>query len=205
VPNKKYHSSFGLVILFHVPKHTLQNNLLLSFLNMHNCKSVIRRWFTLKKLYLIVIALILIFTLNGCKIEHANYINFSVKPNNHYYTDKLKKQILNNNKFTLYVFDTNLYKEIEVPSEENPVIEDFLSSLVDDNYSNEQIDIKEAFRLTIVFKNTKYLIKVFDDSVISISPWDGTYKEDILSIKELPLRYNLFDFCNHIANKPLSK
>jgi len=172
---------------------------------MHNRRSVIRRWFTLKKLYLIFIILVLIFTLNGCEIQNAKYINFSIKPNNHYYTDELKNKILNNEQFTLYVFDTNLYKEMEVPTDENPIIENFLSSLVDGNYSTEQIDTKEIFRVKIVFKDIKYLVKIFNDSIVSISPWDGIYKEDIVSIKELPLRYNLFDFCNHIANKPLSK
>ena len=159
----------------------------------------------MKKLYLIFITLILIFTLNGCNVQNDKYINFSAKPNNHYYTDELKNRILNNENFTLSVFDTNLYKEIEVPIDENPIIENFISSLVNDNYSAEPIGVKESFRIKIVFNDNKYLIKIFNDSIISISPWDGNYKEDIISIKDLPLRYNLFDFCNHIANKPLSK
>jgi len=159
----------------------------------------------LKKLYLIFITLILIFTLNGCNVQNAKYINFSAKPNNHYYTDELKNKILNNENFTLSVFDTNLYKEIDVASDENPIIENFISSLIEVNYSNKQINTKETYRIKIVFKDEKYLIKVFDNSIISISPWDGNYKEDIISIKDLPLRYNLFDFCNHIANKPLSR
>ena len=98
-----------------------------------------------------------------------------------------------------------LYKEIEVPNDENPIIENFISSIIHDNYSDEQINIKEPFRLKIVFNDDKYLIKIFNDSFVSISPWDGNYKEDVISIKDLPLRYNLFDFCNYIANKPLSK
>lgn len=112
---------------------------------------------------------------------------------------------MNNEKFTLYVFDTNLYKEIEVPNEENNILESFLSSLVNDNYSDEKIEMKEPYRLKVVFEDDKYLIKIFNDSIVSISPWDGKYPEDIISIKNLPLRYNLFDFCNHIGNKPLSK
>ena len=161
--------------------------------------------FYLKKLNLIFIILLLLSTLNGCTFQNPKYINFSTKPNNHYYTDELKNKILNNETFALYVFDTNIYKEIEVPSEENLIIENFISSITSDNYFDDQIDIKEPFRLKIVFNDDKYLIKVFNDSIISISPWDGNYKEDVISIKDLPLRYNLLDFCNHIANKPLSK
>ena len=158
----------------------------------------------LKKLNFIFIIFLLVFTLIGCSIQNPKYINFSTKPSNHYYTGELERKILNNEKFTLYVFDTNLYKEIEVPLEENLIIENFLSSLISDNYFDEKIDMKEPFRLKIVFDDNKYLIKIFNESIVSISPWDGNYKEDIISIKDLPLRYNLFDFCNHIANKPLS-
>ena len=161
--------------------------------------------FYLKKLNFIFIIVLLLFTLNGCSFQDPKYINLSTKPSNHYYTDELENRILNNENFTLYVFDTNLYKEIEVPSEENDIIENFISALVDDNYSEDQIDIEEPFRLKVVFNDDKYLIKVFNDSIISISPWDGNYKEDVISIKDLPLKYNLLDFCNHIANKPLSK
>lgn len=158
----------------------------------------------MKKFNLIFITLLLFLTLNGCITENPKYINFSTKPNNHYYTDKLENKILTDDKFTLYVFDTNLYKEIEVSKEENPIIKNFISSLVSDNYFEETVDSKELYRLKIIFNDDKYLIKIFDNSIVSISPWDGSYKEDFISIKELPLRYNLLDFCNHIANKPLS-
>lgn len=161
--------------------------------------------FYLKKINFIFILFLLVFTLIGCSTQSSKYINFSTKPSNHYYTDQLRNEILKSKSFTLYVFDTNLYKEIEVPSDENPIIENFISSIIDDNYFDEKIDMKEPFRLKIVFDDNKYLIKIFNESIISISPWDGNYKEDVISIKDLPLRYNLFDFCNHILNKPLSR
>lgn len=160
--------------------------------------------FYLKKFNLIFITLLLLLTLNGCITENPKYINFSQKPNNHYYTDQLENKILTDDNFTLYVFDTNLYKDIEVSKDENPIIQNFISSLVSENYLEEQVDNKEVYRLKIVFNDDKYLIKIFDNSIVSISPWDGNYKEDFVLIKELPLRYNLLDFCNHIANKPLS-
>lgn len=160
----------------------------------------------MKKLNFIFIILILSFTLIGCNFENPRYINFSMKPNNHYYVDKIKNRILNSDKYTLYIFDTNLYKEVEVSPEDDDIIEDFISSLTNETYSDEKIDIKEPFRLKIIFDNNdKYLIKVFNDSTISVAPWDGIYKEDIISIKNLPLKYNLFDFCNHVLNNPISK
>jgi len=159
----------------------------------------------LKKFNLIFITLLLILTLNGCISKNPKYINFSTKPNNHYYTDQLRNKILTDENFTLYVIDTNLYKEIEASKEENPIVKNFISCLVSDNYFDEQINTKESYRIKVVFNDDKYLIKVFDNSTFSIAPWDGNYKEDTISKKELPLRYNLLDFCNHIANKPLSK
>lgn len=150
--------------------------------------------------------MLLSVNLIGCNLRNYQYINFSIKPNNHYYIDEIKNKILNNKKFTLYVFDTNLYKEIEVPKDENSIFEDFISSLTSENYSTEVVNIKEPFRIRLYFNdNDQYFIKVFNDSIISIAPWDGIFKEDIISIKNLPLRYNLFDFCNHIANKPIAK
>jgi len=121
----------------------------------------------LKRFNLIIIILLLLFsTLTGCSSENPKYINFSTKPNNHYYTDQLKNKILTDENFTIYVFDTNLYKEIEVSKEENPIIKNFISSLISDNYSNEEVKNKEIYRLKIVFSDDKYLIKVFDNSVV---------------------------------------
>ncbi|WP_297421147.1 DUF4883 family protein [Clostridium sp.] len=160
----------------------------------------------MRKISYIFIIIFLFSTISGCNFQDAKYINLSTKPNNHYYVDEIKNKILSNNKFTLYVFDTNLYKEIEVPSEEKSIMESFISSLTDNNYSEETTDKKEPYRIKIIFDdNSQYILKIFDDSLVSVSPWDGNYKEDMVSIKDLPLRYNLFDFCNHIANEPLSK
>ena len=147
----------------------------------------------------------ILVSLNGCALQDPKYINLSTKPNNHYYTDELNKKILNNKDFTLYVFNTNLYKSIEVSSDENNILENFIHALIPDNYLNEVITDKETYRIKIVFKDATFLIKVFNNSTISVAPWDGSYKGDIISIKDLPLAYNLYDFCTHIENKPLTK
>lgn len=160
----------------------------------------------MRKINYFLIMLLLFSTIAGCGLQDPKYINLSVKPSTHYYTDEIKGKILNNEKFTLYVFDTNLYKEIPVSNEDGSIIESFISSLTSENYSEESSDKKEPYRIKITFDDkTQYLIKIFDDSLISVSPWDGNFKEDIISMKDIPLRYNLMDFCNHIANEPLSK
>lgn len=157
----------------------------------------------MKKLLSVIILFIITLPLFSCDVQNAKYINFTSKPSNHYYTDKLRNKILNNNPYELYVFDTNLYKEIPVEKSENVIIENFLNSLTESDYINEPIKDKEPYRIKIVFKDEKYLMRVYNESLISISPWDGTYKEDTVSMNNVPLRYNLIDFCNHIENKPL--
>lgn len=155
----------------------------------------------MKKGVFALIIMFLTFCMLGCSLDNPKYINLSTKPNNHYYTDKLYKKILNNENFTFYVFDTNLYKEIEVPDEDKGIIENFIKSLIEDNYSDEEITDTEPFRLKLVFGDEKFLIKVFNSEKISVSSWDGSYKPDVISMSTLPLGYNLYDFCNHTKNK----
>lgn len=160
----------------------------------------------MKKLLLLFCSIFLIFSIESCSSENSKYINFTTKPNNHYYSSTLLNKIILNEDFKIYVFDTNVYKEISVDKTYNYVLENFLTSLTTENYINEEVPEKEPFRIKIVFNdNEKYVFKVYNKDIISVFPWDGTYKEDIISMNDLPLRYNLFDFCNHIQNKPLSK
>ncbi|AOR24186.1 DUF4883 family protein [Clostridium taeniosporum] len=161
----------------------------------------------MKKFIVVLLILLIPTTLIGCNLSNAKYINFSKKPNNHYYTDQLTKKILNNEDFKFYVFDKNLYKEIEVNSDEKIIIENFLNNLVPDNYLNtsDSINEKEPFRIKIVFKNNIFLLKVFNSNLITISPWDGNYTEDIISMENLPIGYNLYNFCVHIESKPIEK
>ena len=155
----------------------------------------------MKKSVFAFIIMLLTFCMIGCSMDNPKYINISSKPNNHYYTDKLYKKLLSNENFTIYVFDTNLYKEIEVPEEDKNIIEDFVKSLIEDNYSDTEITENEPFKLKIVFEDEKFLIKVFNSDTVSIASWDGSYKPDVISMSTLPLGYNLYDFCNHIKNK----
>ena len=46
------------------------------------------------KKFLLPLLLLLVLSLNGCISQNSKYINFTSKPNNHYYTDELKNKIL---------------------------------------------------------------------------------------------------------------
>ncbi|WP_460280346.1 DUF4883 family protein [Clostridium sp. CTA-5] len=162
----------------------------------------------MRKLRLSLLIILISILLSGCDLFGPKYINFSEKPNNHYYTDQLHKKILNNENFSLYVFDKNLYKEIKVTNDDEiTIIENFINSLIDNNYLNESeiLNTSESFRIKIVFKDETFLIKVFNSNVITLSPWDGKFKEDIISMDSLPIGYNLYDFCTHIASRPIEQ
>ena len=138
-------------------------------------------------------------------MSNSKYINLTTKPSNNYYTQNLQSKLLNDNSFTLYIFDTNFYKEIPVSKDENKIIENFISSLDSTNFSDSLPDssINECFRIKIVFSDSsKYVIKVFNAENVSILPWDGTYNEDFINMQNVLLRYNLYDFCTHIASEP---
>lgn len=160
------------------------------------------------KKVLLPLLIILVFSLNGCISQNPKYINFTSKPSNHYYTDELKNKVLNNENFSLSVFDTNLYKDIKVNKDETIIIDSFLNSITEADYLpyESKPQSKEAFRLIVSFNDdTKFLIRIYDSSIIAVSPWDGNFEEDIISMSSLPLHYNLMDFCTHIQNKPVSK
>ncbi|AIY81237.1 hypothetical protein FDC58_09205 [Clostridium botulinum] len=161
----------------------------------------------MKKFIAILLILLNSIIMMGCSLSDAKYINLSKKPNNHYYTDLLTNKVLNNEEFSLYVFDKNLYKEIKVNDDEEVLVENFLNSLITDNYLNNSdlINEREPFRIKVVFKDNIFLIKVFNSNLITLSPWDGNYAEDIISMENLPIGYNLFNFCVHIESKPIEK
>ena len=62
------------------------------------------------------------------------------------------------------------------------------------------IEKKEIYQLRLTIDNQKYIIKIFDYTLISIAPYDGNYEEDIIVMDNVPIRYNLYDYCYYIEN-----
>ncbi len=159
----------------------------------------------MKKTVIIPILFILIF-LCGCSLNTPQYMNLSKKPSNNYYSSQLYMHLKANSKYIIYVFDTNICKNIEISKDETDIISNFIQSLKSQNYIvSYDEDKKETFRIKIVFDNdTTYLIKVFDNQHAAILPWDGVYSEDFINMSDIPAAYNLYDFCSHVHNKPSS-
>lgn len=155
----------------------------------------------LKKVKLFFVFLLIVM-LQGCAFDDPKYLHLKQKPDISLYTKEIYAKVLQDEDFSIEFFDTNLYKDISVSKEENDVIENFIGSLSDENYKEDGIPAeKEPYQLRIQFADSKYIIKVYSNDLVAILPWDGNYKEDIVSMQDVPTRYNLYDFCKHIENK----
>lgn len=151
------------------------------------------------KLLFLIIALLL---LQGCSLNSARYINFEQSPSKSYYTEKIKENLSDNSDYTLDVFDTNLYKYFKVDTEDLGILKDFISNLSDEDFLDEYTPKnKEKFRIIITFSDEKYIIKIYDNKISTITPWDGNYSEDIIDMSNLPTHFNLYDFCSYVQHK----
>ncbi|MEG1481577.1 DUF4883 family protein [Clostridium sp.] len=159
----------------------------------------------MKKIKFLVLLLPLTFLI-GCNFNASRYAHFEDSPSTNYYTNEILEKLSNNETFSLNVFDTNLYKYYEVSPDDFSILNNFLTSLDDESFSKEFSNKnKEKFRLIIDFQDEKYIIKVFDKETAVLSPWDGNYSEDIINMSNIPLHYNLYDFCNYIEHKKVEQ
>lgn len=156
----------------------------------------------MKKLKLLIIFLV-ICMLQGCSFNDPKYIHFGSKTDSAFYTKEVYSKILNNENFTMVLFNNNLYKNISIDSSENDVIKNFISSLSENNYPDEKVpDETEPYEIRIEFTDgSKYVINVYNNELVSLYPWDGNYEEDVISMEGVPIHYNLYDFCIHIENQ----
>ena len=148
---------------------------------------------------------ILIISLKGCALNDPQYINLKEKPKSSYYTQEIKSKILNGTDYTLKIFNTDLYKTFDVPTDEKTVLENFINYIPTESYKdNIELEDTEPYHIKIIFSDdTKYLIKVYDNTTVSVLPWDGVFKEDIITMDQIPEHYNLYDFCTHIDTTDL--
>lgn len=154
-----------------------------------------------KSIYIFL--LILVLSIQGCAFDDPMYIHFEKKMSTNYYLTKIASNLADSTPYTMELFDVNLYKTIPISEDEGIILKNFIQNLTLDSYktTNETSD-KEVFELRITFENgEKYIFKIFNESIVTVYPWDGIFCEDIVDMKDVPQRYNLFDFCTYIKNK----
>ncbi len=153
----------------------------------------------MKKLLSIFLVIMVTYLFASCTFNESQYIRPSSKPKVDYYTSEIKDKINENEEYTIRIFDLNLYKYYEVDKKEHSIIPEFIDSLNNDSYNAELQDgLIPEYKIIIEFSNSKYVINVFNDKLISIYPWDGVYKEDIISMDDVPDYYNLYMYCEYI-------
>lgn len=154
------------------------------------------------KKIIVLILLFIILNIQGCNNIKPQYPHLESKPNVSYYSEILYSQIEVNDNYTMEILNTNLYKTYTIKDKDKNIIKNLFKSIPNQNYTNKKkLPENEAYRIKIYVNNEIYLIKVFSNELISISPWDGNYKEDIITMDNVPKRYNLYDYCIYIEDK----
>lgn len=160
-------------------------------------------WRLILKILRYIFLLIIILILQGCAFDDPMYIHFEKKNSPNYYLTEIASNLGNSTPYTLELFDTNLYKTIPIAEDEGKIIKNFIQNLTSDSYeTTNEIPEKEVYQLRITFDNGEnYIFKIYNESIVTVYPWDGIFSEDIVDMKNVPQRYNLYDFCTYIKNK----
>ena len=153
-----------------------------------------------KKLTAIILILFITLGLTGCSSD-LKFIFKKEKLSYNFYTDQLINSYIKNPPLEVYVFDVNMYKQINLSQDQNFDILKFVNSLKPE-YCNPDIknsieDKKSIYKVFISFADTKYAINIYDENYISISPWDGSLDKDYVDMKDIPLSLNLYGLCKY--------
>lgn len=144
---------------------------------------------------------ILIFTMlifSGCESQLISYNE--KKPNIYFYTQNLCSLIDKSDDFSVILFQSDLHKQVDITKEAVPLLKNFINDIKADNFMERPEDIPEVppYKLFITINDTKYVINIYNDSILSIHTWDGIFKEDFLTMKDVHTAYNLYGLCKYI-------
>ena len=168
----------------------------------------------MKKFLTLILLFIISFSFTGCNLNTSQYIIPKSKPSVNYYTNveqgsksfealnyytnEIQDKISENSEYTLRIFDMDYYKYYEVNMEEHSILPEFIDSLSAENYSvTLENDLNPKYKLIIEFSDSKYIINLYDNNLISIYPWDGVFKEDVATMDGISDYYNLYKFCEY--------
>ncbi|MBU3209134.1 DUF4883 family protein [Clostridium algidicarnis] len=154
--------------------------------------------------YIIISIIISSVLLVSCTFSETN-LPISPKPSNHFYTENLFNSLDEYKEFSSTLYETNLHKESSLDKEDLEVLTNFFSSLNTDDFIDEPYDIDKSpsYKIFITINSMKYVINIYDADFISIYPWDGNKQMDFISMKNIPVAYNLYNFCKYKIDKPL--
>lgn len=150
--------------------------------------------FIIKKYFLFLIILVLILSTNSCIFP----LKKEKKSN---YTLEIVKKLQNGEEYEVKILSRNYFKIADLNAEEKNIFTKFLYSLKEEDFSNSNISSRpNIYRIFIYFKEETYIIDIIDKDTIIVFPYDGIYKEDIISMKNTYKNYNIYYLCNNIFN-----
>lgn len=149
----------------------------------------------LSKLLFVPAAIIICIIAAGC-----NSIIISNKPSLFYYTNILSKELKQENSYLCIAMDTNFYKEHTLALEDKKTIGNFINNLHKENFINKPKDLpkKPFYKLYFTFKNSKYLMDIYNENYAALYPWDGNYEKDYINMSNIPAAYNLYSLCKYM-------
>ena len=154
-----------------------------------------------KKYILILICTFFSFSLIGCSFN-KNIFTKS-KPNNYYYTNLLMKDLSIENPVEVYTLYMNFYKKKDFSKEDLATLGDFFNSLNNDNFVEKPANLPEKpmYKIFLTFSESKYMINIYNENIISIYPWDGAYTMDYINTSKMYKAYNLYGLCKYLIPK----
>lgn len=145
-----------------------------------------------------VFLFISLFSLIGCNT--IEYMNYNKKPNQTYYSDKLKNS-LNSNIQNIKIIENNFFKEINLDENQVKLISEMINEIDSTDVLTDKISIeseKSLFKIYVETKSENFIIDVYGNDVLTIYPWDGIYEKDIVSLSQSPLSLKPESICKYI-------
>lgn len=108
-----------------------------------------------------------------------------------------KEDILN-----IKIVEKTFYSKKTVEKNDIPIFVEMINNINFDNISDSVLQENNyLFKIYIECEDSKFLIDVYGDDIISIYPWDGLTPKTFLSVSNLPLSIKTESICNYIFKK----
>ncbi|SHJ69511.1 DOmain of unknown function [Hathewaya proteolytica DSM 3090] len=153
----------------------------------------------MKKFLIALIMLCFIFT---CGCEKAILLNSKKeKPSPKYYSEKLINSF-SSGSCKVRILSTDFYRSVAIDEVYYLTIRKFFKYVPKENFGVKPdfSKISPKYKMFIDFNdNQRYVINIYNESLITVFPWDGIYDVDCISMQNTYTSYNLFYLCDYIT------